>query len=256
MSTVITVANQKGGVGKSTTADAIGAGLIARGYKVLFVDEDAQGNLSYTLQAKTAGVLTLADLLQNTLKNGTRTMTFEAIQHMPDGDVIASSPALAGTDTVFADTVGREYKLKEILEPVLTYYDYVVIDTPPTLGTLTVNALTAADWLIAPVQADTYSLIAVDQLAGTLNTVKKYCNPKLEFKGVLLTRYNKRTILSREVAERLSETAASCGTKLFGTRIRECTAIKEAQLMRQSIFAYAPKSNAAADYGEFLGEIL
>lgn len=244
----IAVINQKGGVGKSTTAHAIGAGLALRGFSVLYIDLDAQGNLSYTLGADTSGATAL-QMLQSPA-------TIEQdIQTTEGGDIIASSPALAGADTIITET-GKEYRLREALELLTSKYDYCIIDTPPALGILTVNALTACKWAIVPAQADIYSLQGIAQLSNTIGTVKRYCNNDLSIMGIVLTRYNPRTIISREVAEMLEETAGSLETELFKTKVRECTAIKEAQAMKQSIFDYAPKSNASADYFTLVAEIL
>jgi chromosome partitioning protein len=244
---VIAVINQKGGVGKSTTAHAIGAGLTLKGYRVLYVDLDAQGNLSYTLRADTNG-LTAMELLQG--RN-----TQAAIQRTAQGDIIASSPSLAGADTIIT-AVGKEYRLREALEPLGGLYDYCIIDTPPALGILTINALTACNGAIIPAQADIYSLQGISQLHTTIETVKQYCNPALTIKGIVLTRYNSRAIISREVADMIEQTAGQLQTKLYKAKIRECTAIKEAQATQQDIYSYAPKSNAAADYTALIDEIL
>jgi chromosome partitioning protein len=244
---VIAVINQKGGVGKSTTAHAIGAGLTLKGHRVLYVDLDAQGNLSYTLRADTNG-LTAMELLQG--RN-----TQAAIQRTAQGDIIASSPSLAGADTIIT-AVGKEYRLREALEPLGGLYDYCIIDTPPALGILTINALTACNGAIIPAQADIYSLQGISQLHTTIETVKQYCNPALTIKGIVLTRYNSRAIISREVADMIEQTAGQLQTKLYNTKIRECTAIKEAQATQQDIYSYAPRSNATADYTALIAEIL
>lgn len=244
---VIAVINQKGGVGKSTTAHAIGAGLTLKGYRVLYVDLDAQGNLSYTLRADTNG-LTAMELLQG--RN-----TQAAIQRTAQGDIIASSPSLAGADTIIT-AVGKEYRLREALEPLGGLYDYCIIDTPPALGILTINALTACNGAIIPAQADIYSLQGISQLHTTIETVKQYCNPVLTIKGIVLTRYNSRAIISREVADMIEQTAGQLQTKLYKAKIRECTAIKEAQATQQDIYSYAPRSNATADYTALIAEIL
>lgn len=251
----IAILNQKGGTGKTTTAHALGAGLARRGYRVLFVDLDAQGNLSYSIGAAGASP-TIADLLQQAIDHPEALDTRSAIKHTPQGDIITSSPNIAGADTVLADTLGREYKLKEILEPIKAEYDYIVIDTPPTLGTLTINALTAADKAIAPAQADIYSMTALAQLQTTVETVKRYTNSSLSLQGILLTRYNARAVITREVAERLEQAAKEYGTKLYRARIRECTALKEAAITQTDIFSYAPRSNAAKDYADFIEEFL
>jgi chromosome partitioning protein len=244
----IAVINQKGGVGKSTTAQNIGAGLILKGYSVLFIDLDAQGNLSYTLKANTQGYNVLGVL--------ERPETAKAeIQHTEQGDIIASCPALAGADTIITET-GKEYRLKEALETLQRDYDYCIIDTPPALGILTINALTACKGAIIPAQADIFSLQGISQLYSTIDTVKKYCNNDLYIMGILLTRYSHRSIISKEMAEVIDETAGKLKTKLYEAKIRECTALKEAQATRQSIFSYAPKSNAAIDYNALIEEII
>lgn len=242
------IINQKGGVGKSTTALAIGAGLQLKGYTVLYIDLDAQGNLSYTLRAATQGYNAMGVLQRpETAK--------QEIQHTPNGDVIASSPALAGADTILTET-GKEYRLKEALEGVSGGYDYCIIDTPPALGILTINALTACRGAIIPAQADIYSLQGISQLSSTVQTVKKYCNPALSIMGIVLTRYSSRSVISREVTELIEQTAGQLQTKLYKAKIRECTALKEAQAIKQSIFEYAPRSNATADYKALVSEIL
>lgn len=179
----------------------------------------------------------------------------EEIKNTSQGDIIASSPVLSGADTLLTET-GKEYRLKEAIELIKDLYDYVIIDTPPALGILTINALTACNGIIIPAGADIYSLQGISQLTGTIETVKKYCNNSLEILGILLTRYNSRAIISREVADMLEKTAKRLNTKLYNTKIRECTAIKEAQAMRESIFTYAPKSNATADYKALIDEIM
>jgi len=248
---IIAIINQKGGVGKSTTAHAIGAGLILRGRKVLYIDLDAQGNLSYTLGADSTGLTGLSAL--EVLEG--QTTASKAVQHTQQGDIIASSPALAGADTVLT-AVGKEYRLKEALDGIQGQYDFIVIDTPPALGILTINALTACRGCIIPAQADIYSLHGISQLYSSIQTVRKYCNPALKVMGILLTRYNARAVIGREVAEMLEQTAGQMHTKLYKSRIREGTAIKEAQAVKVDIYSYAPRSNAASDYSSLVDEIM
>ena len=241
------IINQKGGVGKSTTAHAIGAGLSLKGFSVLFIDLDAQGNLSYTMGANTNGYNALGILER---PETART----EIQHTEGGDIIASSPKLAGAEKLIEDT-GKEYRLREALEQLEGLYDYIIIDTPPALGILTINALTACNEAIIPAQADIYSLQGILQLKATIEAVKRYCNPLLSINGILLTRYNKRAVIRREVAEMLQRTAEQLQTKLYNAKIRECTAIVEAQAMKQNIYKYAPRSNATADYKALVEEL-
>ena len=244
----IAIINQKGGVAKTTTAHAIGAGLALKGYRVLFVDLDAQGNLSYAMGA-TRGDYNALDILQG------KAPSQKAVQSTAQGDIIPYSPALSGADAILTAT-GKEYRLVEALNTLQGAYDYCLLDTPPALGVLTVNALAACTGAIIPAQADIYSLHGIGQLYDTLQTVKKYCNPALSILGIVLTRHNGRAILSREVADKIEQTAAQLDTRLYRSYIRECIALREAQAVKQSIFEYAPRSNAAEDYGALVDEIL
>lgn len=248
MKECIAVINQKGGVGKSTTSNAIGAGLFQRGYKVLFIDLDAQGNLSYSMKCENKPLSSLEVL------TGTATAK-EATLTTPQGDIIPASPALASADTIITDT-GREYRLKEALEPLKEVYDYIIIDTPPALGTLTINALTACDSVIIPAQADIYSLQGIGQLNQTIQTVKRYCNKGLTIKGIVITRYSPRAVLTRDMTDLLEDTAKQLNTKVFTSRIRECIALKEAQASQIDIFTYNPRSNAGIDYKALLEEMI
>ena len=243
----VAVINQKGGVGKTTTALALGAGLETRGRRVLFVDLDPQGNLSYALGAE-GGVPGVWAMLE-------RPGAAPGVQAAPGGAVIAASPALAGADAVLTAT-GKEYRLREALTPLSGDYDYAVIDTPPALGVLTVNALTAAAGLIIPAQADVFSLQGIGQLSLTIDAVRQYCNPGLKILGLLLTRHNPRSVISRDLAEVMRDTARRLDTRLFKTAVREAVAVREAQAERRGLFHYAPKSNAALDYQAFVDEFL
>lgn len=214
----------------------------------MFVDLDAQGNLSYVLKADNRAITSIEIL------TGTAPAS-DAIQETAGGDVIPSSPALAGADNIITDT-GREYRLREALEPVKEEYDFVIIDTAPALSILTVNAFTASDAVIIPTGADSFSLQGIGGISQTINTVKKYCNPSLKIDGILLTRYSSRTILSRDLSQLTEQTAQQLNTKVYKASIRECISLKEAQALRTDIFSYAPRSNAAADYEAFTNEFL
>jgi len=244
---IITIANQKGGVGKSTTAHALGAGLAQRGKRVLFIDLDAQANLSLSLNTQ-EGKKSTYELLTR------RASIQNAVQHLGAYDAVPASALLANADLELTMT-GKEYRLKEAITPVAGAYDFIIIDTPPALGALTVNALTASDAVLIPAQADIYSWSGIEQIIGTIRTVREYCNPSLKILGIVLTRYSARAVLSRDIADRISETAAKYGTRAYQAAIREAIVIKEAQAMRQSIYEYAPKSRAAADYDALIDEI-
>ena len=245
---IYSISNQKGGVGKSTTANALGAGLARKGFKVLYVDLDAQGNLSHSMRATNRAITSLEVL------TGTATAA-EAIVETLQGDIIPASPALASADAILTDT-GKEYRLKEALAPISDKYDYCILDTPPALGTLTVNALTACNGVLITTQADIYSLQGIGQLARTIQTVQKYCNSDLSIIGIAITRYSSRAVLTRDMTELLEDTAKQLHTTVYTTKIRECIALKEAQARQQDIFTYSPSSNAAKDYEGLLTEIL
>lgn len=248
MAKILAVINQKGGVGKSTTALALGQGLGRRGRTALFVDLDAQGNLSHTLGAAPDSPSAFEVLTREIPAR-------EAVRETAGGRLLGSSGRLAGADALLTAT-GKEYRLREALESLGPDYDFIVIDTPPALGILTVNALTAADGLIVPAQADIYSLQGIGQLHQTISAVRQYCNPKLEILGLVLTRHNPRSVLSRDLAELLAETAAALETRLFKTAVREAVAVREAQARRRSLFDYAPRSTAAQDYLALTEEVL
>lgn len=244
---ILSVINQKGGVAKTTTAAAIGAGLHRRGYSVLYVDLDPQCSLTDITGADGSG-LTVLDVL-------TRKATAKAaIQATPQGDIIAGSEGVAAEGLL--TKTGKEFRLKEALEPVKALYQFIIVDCPPSLGILTINALTAATACIIPAQADRLSLQALQQFRETYDIIRRYTNPLLTVQGIVITRYSGRAILSREYAEMIAEAAQGLNTTLYNARIRESIAVKEAQAMQQDIFTYSPKSNATADYNSLIDEIL
>jgi chromosome partitioning protein len=245
---VISVALQKGGTAKTTTTQNLGAGLHKRGYKVLYIDLDGQGSLTYAL-----GVKTPQKTIYEALKGIVSVQ--ETIYATEQGDLIPASEHLAMLDNELTKT-GREYKLKELLEPIKEKYDFILIDTPPALNVLSLNALTVSDSLIIPLQADIFSLQGLGQLYESIYAIKRYTNPKLTVKGFLLSRYNARSILTKDLTQIIEDTARQYGTKLFKTKIRECIAVKEAQLMKKNIFDYAPNSNASKDFEKFIEEVL
>lgn len=245
---ITAIALQKGGTGKSTTAHALGQGLRAQGKRVLFIDLDPQANLSYTMRADQGG-LSAYEVVTG------RAKARDTVQRTDQGDMIPSSPHLSGADIENTQT-GKEYRIKEALKPLQAEYDFCIIDTPPALGTLTVNALTAAAGVVIPVQAETYSIQGITQLYRTIEAVKQYCNPALQVEGILITRHSGRAILSRDMADTIEATARQLGTQVFSTPIREGVAVKEAQAVRQPLHEYAPHSNPAQDYAAFITEYI
>ena len=246
---IIAITNQKGGIGKSTTAHQIGAGYSSlKGLNVLMIDLDPQANLTIATGIR-RDLKSTYDLLTG------KVAADEVILSVKDKlDIMPASNQLSRI-AIELTKVGKEYRLKESLAPIMAKYEAIIIDTPPALGILTVNALTVANRVVIPAQADLFSLEAIKELADTLEVVKKYTNPLLTVDGVLLTRYQPRSILTQELTELIGDTADMLKTKVFSTKIREAVAIKEAQAMRKDIFAYAPKSKVASDYRAFINEL-
>lgn len=242
---VIAVINQKGGVGKTTTAHNVGAGLALRGYRVLFVDLDPQCSLSVIVGANTEGVTVLEVLTR-------KAKASEAIQRGNLFDIIAASEGLAADGILTA--TGKEYRLKEALQ-TFSRYDYVIMDCAPSLGILTINALTAANTCLVPVQADPLSLQALRQLYPTIEVIRRYTNNDLRISGIVVTRYNGRAIITRDAVEMIEAQAKTMGTKVYQSKIRESVVIKEAQAMRADVFTYAPRSNPSQDYQSLINEM-
>lgn len=247
---VFVVANQKGGIGKTTTATNL-AGILAKRGKTLLIDADPQGNSTSTYQAKVEDVATLYDVIIDT----DRLPIDEAIQHLPNGDIVASDPLLAKAEKLLDGDVEGFYRLKDALEE-LEEYEYVVIDTAPSLNVLLYNALIAADQVIIPLTADSYAMQGIQQLYNTIMAVKRRQNPGLEVAGLLLVKYAGRSNLEKSLYEQIGEQAASMGTRVFATRIRECVKTKEAQKQKKLLIDYAPRCNTTIDYLNFVEELL
>lgn len=250
---IYAIANQKGGIGKTTTALALSEALTLAGYRVLLIDADPQANATATAitQGGNSGA-TLRNVLLGEAPAQAAIVRSEVLQC----DVLPAAPTLAAVDKALGETTGKEYRMRETLEAEGTAYDYIVIDTPPALNILTINALTAAQRLIIPTTADSYALSGIGQLYNTYQAVKKYCNPQLEIAGILITRHSGRTVLARTLADMIQATAAAIGTRVFNTVIREGIAAREAQSERQGLLANAARSNPAQDYKAFADEII
>lgn len=252
-SRIIAIANQKGGVGKTTTAHNLGAGLAREGHRVLLIDLDPQGNLS----AATDCTGHTPDSYDMLIEGSLFIADSKAVPNAPKLFVIPSSPKLSGIDIELADKFGSEYFLSEALAEsgIADRYDYIVIDTPPALGKLTINALTAAGGLIIPVQADMFSLQGFLQIFDTVRVIRKYTRSDLRILGILIVRH-KQTVLSRNVEASLCEIAAKYGTKVFSARIADRVAVREAQMRQTDIFSYKPYCAAAIDYRNLVKEVL
>ena len=253
MMKTIVVANQKGGIGKTTTATAVASILDSKGYNTLLIDADQQGNSTDTYKAEIEGVCTLYDVLLE--EKSDRVSIEEAIQETENGKIVASDPLLRKADEVLNNDVEGLYRLQDALAN-LKGYDFVVIDTAPSMNSILYNCLIAANEIIIAVTADRYGLQGLSQLHQTIAAIKQRQNKDLKIAGLLLVKYNGRTVLGKEVRESLQKIASDMETKLFETTVRESTKAKEAQAVRKSLIKYAPKSTTAIDYAGFVDELL
>lgn len=249
MCKILSVSNQKGGVGKTTTTGMLAIGLKARGYRVLAIDLDPQGNLSFSMGADTETSATIYDVLKGELK------TQFAIQKTELIDIIAANILLSSIELEFTDT-DREFLLKNALQPLLPLYDYIFIDTPPALGILTVNAFAVSDGVIVPMLSDIFSLQGITQLYETVERVKNRCNPSIAILGILLTKHNPRTLFSGEVRGTVEMIAKDLDIPVFDTFIRASVAVSEAQSLQRSMLKYAPKNNVTLDYTSLIDELV
>ncbi|MEA5010191.1 MAG: ParA family protein [Angelakisella sp.] len=247
MSKIISVATQKGGVGKTTTTCGLAAALKHKGYKVLVVDMDPQSNLSFSMGADTESAT-----IYNVLKGEVKTQF--AIQRSTVVDTIATNILLSGIELEFTST-GREFLLAKVLEPIADIYDYIIIDSPPGLGILTVNALAASNYVILPMMSDIFSLQGITQIYETVEHLKRTCNSKLEIAGILLTRFNPRTKLAKEVLGTAELVSQSLNIPIFKTYIRSCISLSEAQALQCDMFEYARYSTGVLDYESLLSEL-
>ena len=250
MAVTYVIANQKGGIGKTTTATTL-AGILATKGKTLLIDADPQGNSTSTYQAVIEDQATLYDVMVDT----DAAPIEEAIQHMPNGDIVASDPLLAKAGKMLDGNVEGLYRLQDALD-MLDGYEYIVIDTAPSLDVVLYNCLIAADQVIIPVTADAYAMQGLSKLHDTIKAVQKRQNPKLVIAGLLLVKYSGRSNLEKNVREEIQGVAEQIGTKLFTTVVRECVKTKEAQMKKKLLIDYAPKCTTMLDYGEFVEELV
>src|ERR671937_1086904 len=244
---VIAFANQKGGVAKTTTTLNLGVALHEHGLKVLCVDLDPQGNLTMSQGLN-------PDLIERSMFEVlVHRLPLEEVIHHAEVDLAVSSIDLAGAELALSSMIGRERALEKALAPVKDNYDYVLVDTPPSLGLLTINALVASNGVIVPVQCEYLSLRGLVQLENTLSMIRENLNPNVEIEGILPTMYDKRTLHSKEAIEILKE---NFGDLVFNTKIRKTIRYAEAPVKGLSVLSYDPSGDAAALYRDLAKEVL
>jgi chromosome partitioning protein len=250
MAKTIVITNQKGGVGKTTTASALITGLAMKGYKTLGIDLDPQGNFGFCLGADTETRPTIYDLMKGSKPAA------DIVQTKNNIDIIPANILLSGAELEFS-MIGRETLLKRGLAPIKDRYDYIIIDTPPALNILTVNAYTATDALVILMIPEILSLMGISQLRETVELVKSIYNPRIEVLGILLNKYDGRRILTRDVEEMAGVIAKELQTKVFKSKIRASVAVAEFPAHEGgNLFDYAPRCNAAKDFLAFVDELI
>jgi chromosome partitioning protein len=250
LATIIALTNQKGGVGKTTSSSALAAGLFSfYNKKVLAIDLDPQGSMGFSLGLDIENCSTIYDVLKGQVS------IKDAIQDTDYCDIITSNILLSSAELEFTSS-DRDILLKRALLPVIAEYDYIIIDTPPALNVLTVNAYAASDHLIIPMAPEILSLLGVSQLKDTIDSVRQSVNPNLNVLGILLTKYNPRTLLAREVKEMAENIASQIGACVFNAQIRTSVAVAEAPAHGLSIFDHAPHAKPSIDYQEFIREVV
>lgn len=250
MGKIISIANQKGGVGKTTTAINLAASLALEGKKILLVDADPQGNAT-----SGAGIPRVPGRksLYHSMISGNSVREVVLPTEIETLWVLPSDKDLAGVEIEFAESDERSGVLKKLLDPVREYFHYIIVDCPPSLGILTVNGLTAADSLLVPIQCEYFALEGVTELFETLARLKRELNPDLSIEGLLLTMYDERTNLSAAVAKDLRD---FYGPRVFKTVIPRNVRLAEAPSFGKPIALYDPRSRGAISYGELAKEIL
>ncbi len=245
MGLIISLLNHKGGVGKTTSAINIGAGLAELGKKVLLIDLDPQANLTLSL-----GIPRHPNTIYEAIRGETPMIPYQVKDNL---DVVISTLDLSGAEMELINEAGREFILRELFDPIRDNYDYIIIDCPPSLGLLTLNALTSSDLVYIPLQTEFLAMQGLAKIKQIIQKVKLRLNKKLEIGGVIATMYDHRKVLNRDVVQTIEK---YFGDLVFQTRIRDTVALAEAPAQRKDIFEYSKNSSGAQDYLALSKEIL
>lgn len=247
---ILVIANQKGGVGKTTTAINLAAALVNKNLNTLLIDMDPQANSTISFLNNEKTKKSIFDAL---IPNGCPIEEVIMPTNFLDLKIIPSNISLAKFESMMAGELDAHFRLKDVLSPILDKFQYIIIDTPPSLSLLTINAMVVATHILIPIQSSYFALEGTDDLLETIDKIKKRINPNLQIIGVLLTIFDGRTLLARDIQKQIKNVF---GNKLFKTIIHKNVRLEEAPAYKESIFTFAPSSRGAIEYYQLMEEVI